>query len=141
MKQEELLQLIDAAKAKMGSDRQVAIALGIPSQHIANWKSGNRNPQPEDIALLASIAGLEADKWALRALIEKHEGTAKGDLLIKALGKGLLATGAAIASVGAHATLIFGSTAPDIVGSVLVRCSTMYRNVKFLARSSREEYA
>lgn len=126
MKQEELLQLIDAAKAKMQSDRQVAIAMGIPSQVVADWKAGRRNPQPEDIALLASIAGLEADKWALRALIEKHEGTAKGDLLIKALGKGLLATGAAIASAGAHATSIFGSTAPDVLGTVLAACSTMY---------------
>lgn len=124
MKQEELLRLIDAAKAKLRSDRQVAIALGIPSQHVAGWRNGDRNPQPEDIALLASIAGLEADKWALRAMIEKHEGTAKGDRLLKALGKGLLATGGAIGSAGAHAMAIFsraGDTTWSTINDVL-RC-------------------
>lgn len=105
MEHDDLLKLIAAAKDKMGSDRQVAMAMGIPSQHVAGWKAGTRNPQPEDIALLAAIAGLEADKWALRAMIAKHEGTPKGDLLLKALGKGLLATGAVLISSGASAAV------------------------------------
>lgn len=124
MKQEDLLRLIAAAKSRLSSDRQVAIAMGIQSQVIADRKAGRKKPQPEDIALLASIAGLEADKWTLRAMIEKHEGTAKGDRLLKALGKGLLATGAVIGSAGAHATAIFSRAGETTLSawSEVLRC-------------------
>lgn len=57
--------------------------------------------------LLAGVAGLDATPILARAIVEKHEGTAKGDRLMKVLGKALLATGGAIGSAGASASAIF----------------------------------
>ena len=142
MKHDELIALMDKAVAMAGSDYKVAKAIGVTPQVVSDWRHERRNAQPEDIALLAGLAGLNAEQWAMRALVEKHEGTAKGDRLMKVLGKALLATGATVASAGASAAAIFGSTAaPDILGAIVAACSTMYRNVKFLARPPREEYA
>lgn len=88
---------------------------------------------------MASIAGLEADRWALRALVMRHEGTEKGDRLLKALGKGLLATGAVIASSGASAAAIFSATSSGsgTLAAVLAACSTMYRKVNLLTAPNR----
>ena len=102
-----LSQLLDKSKDKTGSDYATAKAIGVPRQHLSNWRNGSRECSPEDVAQLAAVAGLEADKWLIRAVLAKHEGTAKGDRLIKALGKVLAATGAAVASSGAHALPIF----------------------------------
>jgi hypothetical protein len=140
MKYEEIIDLMDKAAAMAGSDYKIAKSIGVTPQVVSDWRHQRRNPQPEDIALLAGLAGLNAEQWAMRALIEKHEGTAKGDRLYKALGKALLATGATVASVGANATVISGmmskvssmvvpswayvSTWWDIL--VPVGCSTMY---------------
>lgn len=43
--------------------------------------------QPEDVAMLASIAGYPAEQWHARAAILKWAGTPKGVALMKALGK------------------------------------------------------
>lgn len=127
-------ELIDRAATVAGSDYKLAQMIGVARQHVSNWRHGHKPVPVEDVALMASIAGLEADKWALRALVMRHEGTEKGDRLLKALGKGLLATGAVLASSGASATAIFSATSSGsgIMAAVLAACSTMYRKVKFL---------
>jgi len=102
-----LTQLLDKAKEKTGSDYATAKAIDVPRQHLSNWRSGSRTCTPEDVALLAGVAGLESEKWLIRAVLEKHEGTSKGDRLFKVLGKALAVTGAALASNGAHALPIF----------------------------------
>ena len=102
-----LTQLLDKAKEVTGSDYATAKALDISRAHVSQWRSGKHSCTPEDVAQLAEIAGLEADKWLIRAVLAKHEGTAKGDRLIKALGKVSLATGVAMTSNGAHALPIF----------------------------------
>ena len=99
--------LLDRAKSVTGSDYATAAAIGMPRQTVSNWRNGSKDCSPENVALLANVAGLKAEEWLVRAVIEKHEGTAKGDMLFKALGKALAATGAAIASSGASAHQIF----------------------------------
>lgn len=127
-------ELIDRASSVAGSDNKLAQTIGTTRQSVSNWRHGHKPVPVEDVALMASIAGLEADKWALRALVMRHEGTEKGDRLLKALGKGLLATGAVIASSGASAAAIFSATSSGsgVLAAVLAASSTMYRKVKFL---------
>ena len=100
---EYLGQLLDKAKEQTGSDYATAKALEVSRQRISDWRNGHQSCSPEDVAQLAGLAGLEAEKWLARAVIAKYEGTAKGDRLYKALGKALAATGVAITSSGAHA--------------------------------------
>ncbi len=106
---DELILLIDKAAAIAGSDYKLAKQLGIGRQTVSNWRH-HQAPCPVEMqALLAHIAGLDPISELARAVVRKHEGTAKGDALMKALGKALLATGAALGSAGASA-LPIGST-------------------------------
>lgn len=129
----QLALLIDAAKSITGKDAETARALGVPRSHVAGWRAGTRTATPEDQAQLAALAGLDAQAWLVRATLKKHEGTAKGDRLYKALGKASLAIGAAVASSGASAMAIFGSTAQGdgLMNAIMAALSTMYRTVKF----------
>ena len=95
--------LIDKARAIAGSDGKVAKALKVPATMVSDWRHGRRNPTPEDFALLAMVAQVDPLSELARATVQKHQGTAKGDMLMKALGKALLATGAVIGSAGASA--------------------------------------
>lgn len=95
--------LIDKASAIAGSDYKLAQSLGVGRQVVSNWRHGRKTATPEDQVLLAGIAGLDVTPILARAIVEKHEGTAKGDRLMKVLGKALLATGGAIGSAGAAA--------------------------------------
>ena len=132
MKHTEILELLDAAKQQLGSDYKVCKALEISTSVVSDWRHARKNPQPEDIALIASLAGMDGATWALRALVEKHEGTPKGDRLMKAVGKAFLVTGAAIGGAGANAGAIFGSTY-DHVG-YLIRC--IFRSPRAYAAGS-----
>lgn len=102
-----LSQLLDETKKVTGSDYATAKALNVTRGYVSQWRNGSSQCSPEDVAQLAAIAGLEADKWLIRAVLAKHEGTAKGERLIKALGKVSVATGGAMATNGANAQAIF----------------------------------
>ena len=104
---EYLSQLLDKAKEATGSDYATAKALGVTRGYVSQWRNGTSQCTPEDVAQLAALAGLEADKWLVRAVLAKHEGTEKGDRLYRALGKASAAIGAAMASSGASAQGIF----------------------------------
>lgn len=106
----ELNLLIDKAKQIAGSDDNVASAIGIQRQVLSDWRHGRKNPQPEDYALLAAVAQLDPVAEMARAAVKAHEGKPKGDALMKALGKALLATGAVIGSAGASAAAISSQT-------------------------------
>lgn len=103
-----LLFLLDSAKAIAKSDYKVAKAIGTTPQRLSDWRAGRVPCPPEFQALLASIAGFDPQQTAIRALVERHEGTALGDNLMRVLGKPLLATGVALVSAGANAQPIFG---------------------------------
>lgn len=104
---EYLVRLLDEARKMSGSDQKTADALEVSRTVVSAWRNGHRVCSPEDVAQLAAVAGLEAEKWFIRATLKKHEGTPKGDRLYKALGKSLLLTGVAIVSNGAAAQQIF----------------------------------
>lgn len=105
---EELNLLIDKASAVAGSDAKVARLIGAYPQNISNWRHGKPCP-PEAQALIAHVAGLDPVAELARATVRKFEGDRKGDLLMKALGKASLVTGAALAGAGANAQAIFST--------------------------------
>ena len=113
-----VIALLDKAKERAGTNTAVARALGISLQQLTNWRTGNATCSPENQALIAAIAGLDPAEFLVRAVVLKHQGTAKGDLLMKALGKSSVAIGAVIASAGAAAhqisSMVPGAT--DLVG-------------------------
>ncbi len=86
-KPDYLDRLLDQASTAAGSDYKLAKLLNTQRSAISMWRAGTRPCPIENQALMASIAGLRADKWLARAVIAKHEGTEKGDMLSKALGK------------------------------------------------------
>lgn len=123
----ELNLLMDKAKSIAGSDYALAKTLGITSQKMSDLRHGRKVAQPEDWALFAAVAGVDPVSEMTRAMLRKHEGSKKGELLMKALGKASLATGAAVASAGAHASAIFGAMPGfDTVGAALASLATMY---------------
>lgn len=129
---EDLNELLTrAAKGIGGNDTKLAKTLGVAPQRVSDWRHGRKTCQPEDQALLASLAGLNAIEVLARATVKQHEGTAKGDMLMRALGKSSLAIGAALGSAGASAAAIFSSTEASKLGEWLrAALDTMYRNVK-----------
>lgn len=106
----ELNTLIDAAAKRAGSDYKLAQQLGQTRQRISNWRHGAQTCPPEDQALMAAVAGFDPMAQLARAVVAKHEGKAKGDLLMKVLGKGLAATGGMVVSAGASAMEIYSWT-------------------------------
>lgn len=87
--------LLDAAKDKHGSDYKVAKLLGRQTQEISDMRYGRLTAQPEDHALIASLAGLDAEEALVRAVIAKHAGKPKGERLLSVLGNVLRRTGVA----------------------------------------------
>lgn len=104
MKPEYLDELIYRASKAKGSAKALAEELEVANTVISDWKSGRKTCSPEDQALMAGLAGLDAEAWGARAMISKHAGTTKGAKLEAALKKALLATGGVLASSGAIAS-------------------------------------
>lgn len=119
---EFVLELMNKARDQLGSDYKLATALGLPSTRVSAWRVG-RQPVPiEYVALMAGIANLEPEKWVIRAMLAQHEGTDKGDRLMKVLGKLLPAIGGVIASSGASAHQIFSNNTLQNDVSYFIRC-------------------
>lgn len=108
--EDELIVLMDKAAAIAGSDYKLAQLLGTGRQSVSNWRHGVVPCPVEVQALMAHIAGLDPVAELARAVVRKHEGTTKGDLLMKALGKASRLTGAVAGFVGAVALAIFSMT-------------------------------
>jgi hypothetical protein len=119
---ENLNELLDRAKKVTGSDYETAKRIKTSRQSISNWRAGLKTCPPTDQALLAAVAGLDAPQMLARATIEKHLGTEKGDLLLKALGKLLHPTGEAIALSTAAAMVTFSTTAEASNTGHFIRC-------------------
>ena len=112
---EELNLLIDKASGIAGSDAKLSRLIGAQPQNVSNWRHGKPCP-PEVQALIAHVAGLDPVAELARATVKKFEGERKGDLLMKALGKASLATGAVLATAGANAQAIFSTIQTTGVG-------------------------
>lgn len=119
---QNLKELIERASAKAGNDAALARLIETPAPNVAMWKSGARPCPPADVALMASVAGLNADEWLVRAVMAKHEGTPKGEKLMRVLKASLL-TGAVVGSGSAMAGTI--STAYGMATDLWL-CCTMY---------------
>ena len=113
-------ELIERALAVAGSQAELARLLKVAPPNITVWKKEEKPCPPEDQARLAAIAGIDPVQTLVRAHIEKHEGTEKGDQLARVLGKFLVATGAAAATSGASAVAIFSPTSKSLLD--LIRC-------------------
>lgn len=114
--QEPLILLIEKAAAIAGSEYKLAKAMGIPQQHISNWKQGTRTCTPEDRARLAGFAREDAVQELIRATLEKTAGTLRGEQLYKLLGKSLQATG------GASVSALLGLASLTSGISYFIRC-------------------
>jgi hypothetical protein len=124
MKPEYLDELINRASKVAGSDAALARHLEQGRQAISNWRSGRTPCPPGDIALMAALAGLDAEAWNARAVISQYEGTTKGAKLEAALKKALLATGAVLLSGSVHAAV-----AIDNVSQAGTLLNTMYKKL------------
>ncbi|BEP55054.1 hypothetical protein GmRootV118_22980 [Variovorax sp. V118] len=130
---EELNELIDRAAKIAGSDGKLARSLGVPPQHVSNWRHGHKTCTPADQALMAHVAGLDPVETLARATVRQYEGKAKGDALMKALGKASLLTGAVLGSVGASAHQIFSTiqsvpsftTAAEWLAAIYTMCISL----------------
>jgi DNA-binding transcriptional regulator YdaS (Cro superfamily) len=107
---EELNILIDKASSIAGSDSKLARSMNIAPQLVSNWRHGLKTCTPADQALLAHAGGLDPVQVLARATVAQFEGKAKGDALMKALGKASRLTGAVAGFVGAVALAIFSMT-------------------------------
>ena len=117
---QDIVELIDRASKAAGSDNKLAQLIDAHQPHIGQWRQGTRSCSPADAALMAELLGLNADEWALRAVVAKHEGTPKVDKLKRAL-KALAATGAVVLSSGASAATLGAKVAAWTI-EVYLRC-------------------
>lgn len=99
-KPDYLCQLIDEASKAAGSDYKLAQQIGTSRQAVSDWRKGRKTCPVGDQALMAAIAGLDAPAWTARAVVAQYEGSEKGEAIKQALKKALLATGAALVTVG-----------------------------------------
>lgn len=116
---QQLNELMDKAKSIAGSDYALAKQLGVSRMKVSNWRHGHQPCPVEDQALIAALAGLDPAEFLVRAVVLKHQGTAKGDRLMKVLGKSSIAIGAVLGSVGAVAHQI-SSMAPIATAAELL---------------------
>ncbi len=105
-KPDYLDQLICRASAVAGSDYKLAQQLGVTRQNVSNWRHGKQKCPAGDVALMADIAGLDAEAWTARAVIASYGDTSKGKKIAGALKKAFAATGAASVLSGLAAMLI-----------------------------------
>ena len=77
----QVSELISQACEKVGSSTKLAQMLEVPQPAITMWKNGARPCPPEDQARIGAILGMDPVKTLLGAVLERHEGTAKGAAL------------------------------------------------------------
>lgn len=96
MQQEVLGELFDRAAKECGNRAELARQLGVTPQRLSAWEHGDRQVPPEQIAMIADIAGLVAEEWLVRAILLKNKEKPYYGRLQQALGKWLPRTGAAL---------------------------------------------
>lgn len=95
--------LIAKAAERQGSKKAVAEMLGVSSSYLSDLKSGRRKIQPDDLAAIAHLAGMNALNFLALATLEQAKGTAKEKVLQEALGESIRQL---------ESTLLSGSTPP-----------------------------
>lgn len=128
MQPDFLINLIDVASKAAGNNAKLAKSLQVTPSTVSQWRHGKKTCPAGDVALMAELAGLDAEAWLARATVAQYAGTTKGEKLAVVLGKALLATGAAVAGSGANAAQAMGEGC-----SYLIRCIVLLSKRKPLA--------
>jgi hypothetical protein len=83
--------LIAKAGEKAGSYYKLSKIIGYTESDISSWKAKRTACPIEAQALMAEVAGLNAEEVTLYAIIERaaEKNPKRGELLARALGKGL----------------------------------------------------
>ena len=89
-------ELVERAAKAAGTRAEVARQLGVKPQRLSEWEHGHRQCPPEQVAMIADIAGLPAEEWLVRATLLNSKGKPYHERLHKALGKWLPRTGVAL---------------------------------------------
>lgn len=89
-------ELIERAAKECGSKTALAKQMGVSAQRLNDWRTGLRSCPPEQVAIMADIAGLIAEEWLVRATLLNSKGKPYYERLHQALGKWLPRTGAAL---------------------------------------------
>lgn len=118
--------LLDAAKAKTGSDYKTAKLLGVTPAKVCDWRTDRQTAQPEDHALVAALGGLDAEEALIRAVIAKHADKPKGERLLSALGNVLRRTGGMV-TLGFFASVGLASSPPASPATTPSPVATMCR--------------
>lgn len=74
LQNEYVFTLIDRCAELLGSRAAVARAIMVARPLISNWRSGLKRCPIADVALLAALAGLDANEFAALAIIERYGG-------------------------------------------------------------------
>ena len=93
---ERLVKLMEEAAKVAGSESKLAAMVEETRQNLSGWKHGKRACPVEAQILMAVIAKQDVDQVMKDALIERNAGTARGEKLVSALGKGLTTVGVVI---------------------------------------------
>lgn len=112
--------LIDRAAEKVGSAYKLSKALGVTPAQVYDWRDGRKPCSPADRARIAGFAAEDPVQELVRATLEKHEGTLRGEQLQQLLGKWSRATGEALSTVAVVAcSTAFGMSQIDVLRCVL----------------------
>jgi len=90
-------ELIERAAKAAGNKTALAQMLDVAPQRLNDWRTGYRTCPPEQVAIIADIAGLPAEEWLVRATLLNSKEKPYHKRLEQALGKWLPRTGAVIA--------------------------------------------
>jgi hypothetical protein len=111
-KPEYLDELIEKASKAAGNDSRLAVALGVNRQAVSNWRKGLKTCPVADQAIMANLAGLDAEAWLARATIESYAAGPKREVLKETLKKACRATGVGAAMCGLLVALLAWSPQP-----------------------------
>jgi hypothetical protein len=92
-----LIDLINAAANAAGNEAKLGPMVEATRHHVNAWKHGKRTCPIEAQVLMAAIAKHDVAAVIKDVLIERNAGTARGEKLVSALGKGWTTIGAVTA--------------------------------------------
>jgi transcriptional regulator with XRE-family HTH domain len=121
--------LIAKAAERQGSKKAVAEMLGVSSSYLSDLKSGRRKIQPDDLAAIAHLAGMNALNFLALATLEQAKGTAKEKVLQEALGESIRQL---------ESTLLSGSTPQKSSNSRDIQCILCKVDQTHVARASKK---
>ena len=119
-------ELIERAAKAAGTKTALAQILGVAPQRLNDWRTGYRPCPPEQVAIIADVAGLPAEEWLVRATLLNSKGKPYQERLHKALGKWFPRTGGALVSCLLAGVLMGSMAGGDAQAMPHAELSTMY---------------